>query len=368
MTHENLYPLTFVPVYKDYLWGGDRIARRYGRAGTSATCAESWEIADRPDGMSVVVNGPLAGASLRTLVQEFGARLLGTAVPSPVFPLLIKIIDPRQRLSLQVHPNEKAARATGGEPKTEMWFVLEADPDARVFTGLKPGTTADLFQKALSNRRLEEILQSVALAAGDAVFIPAGRVHAVDAGSLLLEIQQNSNTVYRVHDWDRTGPDGKPRELHLAQALKSIHWDDGSETPAITTQGGNDVAVSCDRAAASGRAAAGRAMLRSEATQAKDALALPVPPITGALLWQEVLSCPYFRLERLTFGQPLTCRNDGRSFHALFAWEGETQIAAAGMEQTMAPGSSWLLPAGMAEYRLVPGIASARLLRISVPA
>ncbi len=225
------YPLQLRPAYKDYLWGGDRIIRKYGRSEPPGVYAESWEVSDRPEGMAVVVNGPLAGRSLAEVVELWGEDLTAGLVGGR-FPLLIKLIDSRRRLSVQVHPDDVSAARLGAEAKTEMWYVLDADPGARVFAGLKPGVDEAVFKRALEKKNFEEILRVVPVAPGDAVYIPGGRVHAIDEGCLLLEVQQNSNTTYRIYDWDRLGPDGKPRPLHIKEALEVINWDD-HEDPLV---------------------------------------------------------------------------------------------------------------------------------------
>ena len=200
-----LYPLRFKPVYKDYIWGGDKIIRLYNRQEPHGIYAESWEVSDRADGMSVVSVGPLAGKSLRDVVQTYPFDLFGAKVQAQVFPLLVKLIDSRDRLSVQVHPDVEMAKKYGGEAKTEMWYVLDAEPGAGVFAGLKSGVDAKALSEAMQTDRFEEILTRIPVTKGDAIFIPGGLVHSIDAGCLLLEVQQNSNTTYRIYDWNRRG-------------------------------------------------------------------------------------------------------------------------------------------------------------------
>lgn len=203
----------FEPVYQDYLWGGDRIGKRYHRREIPIRCAESWEIADRPEGMSRLKGGRI----LRELVKELGPRLLGQGRHHAAFPLLVKIIDARETLSVQVHPNEETALRCGGEPKTETWVVLEGGP---VYVGFKTPSSPEELQEAFHHNRVEELLQKIEVKAGDVVFLPGGRIHAIGAGCMMLEVQQNSNTTYRVYDW------GRPRPIHLPQALQCIQWND----------------------------------------------------------------------------------------------------------------------------------------------
>ena len=211
-------PIRFRPVYKDYLWGGNQIAVHFGRDDLPPPpVAESWEVSAHPDGMSVVAEGPLRGQTLAALVERFGAELLGRDFDR--FPLLLKILDASHTLSVQVHPNEEAARRDGGEPKTEMWMVLSAEPDAAVYCGLRPGVDEAALRAGIERGAVEELLQRIPVRAGDAVFVPAGTVHAIGAGCLLMEVQQSSNTTYRLHDW------GRGRELHLERGLRAVCWD-----------------------------------------------------------------------------------------------------------------------------------------------
>jgi mannose-6-phosphate isomerase len=223
-----LYPLTFRPIFKERVWGGRRLEELYGKPLPSQSpFGESWEIADRPGDISIIANGPLAGQDLHWLVESSPQALLGPALPRTArFPLLIKILDAREKLSLQVHPPAAKAAQLGGEPKTEMWYIAEADPSAELFVGLRRGLTRSDFVAGISNGRVAECFHRVGVQAGDCMFLPSGRVHAIGAGLVIFEIQQNSDTTYRVYDWDRTGLDGKPRELHLKESLESMDFND----------------------------------------------------------------------------------------------------------------------------------------------
>jgi mannose-6-phosphate isomerase len=224
-----LYPLTFHPIFKERVWGGREMERLYGKKLPSGTpIGESWEISDRPGDASVIANGPLAGKNLRWLMENHRAELLGGAKPANEnrFPLLCKILDAREKLSLQVHPPAHKAAGLGGEPKTEMWFIADAAPGAELFVGLKRGVTRAEFEEEIKTGEVAECFHRVPVRAGDAMFLPSGRVHAIGAGLVIFEIQQNSDTTYRVFDWNRVGLDGKPRELHVAQSLASIDFHD----------------------------------------------------------------------------------------------------------------------------------------------
>jgi mannose-6-phosphate isomerase len=224
-----LYPLTFLPIFKERIWGGRELERLYGKKlPPGAVIGESWEISDRPGDASVVANGPLAGKDLRWLMTHHVAELLGDAKPAAAgrFPLLCKILDARDKLSLQVHPPASKAAELGSEPKTEMWYIADAAPDASLYAGLKHGVTREEFEKRIADGSVAECFHRIPVRAGDTMFLPSGRVHAIGAGLVIFEIQQNSDTTYRVFDWNRVGLDGKPRELHVAQSLASIDFND----------------------------------------------------------------------------------------------------------------------------------------------
>jgi mannose-6-phosphate isomerase len=224
------------------VWGGSRLAEMPGKdAPAGAPIGESWELVDRPDAQSVVARGPFIGTTLHDLWTVFRKDVFGTAVPdSPRFPLLAKILDAQETLSVQVHPPARLAEELKGEPKTEMWYLLDAARDAELFAGFRRGTTRADFEQALAKGNVADLLHRVPVRAGDAMFIPSGRCHAIGAGCLIVEIQQNSDTTYRVFDWNRTGLDGKPRALHVAESLASIDFED--HEPALAKSGTETVA------------------------------------------------------------------------------------------------------------------------------
>jgi mannose-6-phosphate isomerase len=222
-----LYPLLFKPVYKDYIWGGNRIPKIFHRTGPPGKCAESWEVSDHPDGMSVIENGPLKGLTLHELFLENKEALMGEDSHFERFPLLIKIIDAAESLSVQVHPNDKTAAKFGGEAKTESWVVLDATEKASVYAGLKENISKEEILQKLPTKEILSLMRTIPIKKGDVIFIPGGRLHAIGAGSLVFEVQQNSNTTYRVYDYDR----GRP--LHLEQAKKVMRYDD-TEDPLKT--------------------------------------------------------------------------------------------------------------------------------------
>ena len=315
-----LYPLLFDPVYKDYLWGGDRIPRKYGRDVPPGVYAESWELSAHPEGMSRVANGPWRGRPLEDLASEYGAALLGTRVGAGPFPLLVKLIDSKDRLSVQVHPNDETAARYGGEAKTEMWYMLDADPGAGVFAGLGEGVDEAAFRRAIEETCFEDVLVRVPVEAGDAVFIPGGRVHAIDRGCLILEVQQSSNTTYRIHDWGRVGADGKPRELHIEEAVRVTSWNDPE--PAKVE-----------------------------------------PEDLGSGRWL-VHESTYFRMERWEVDGVNALADSPETFQALFCAGGDFRIGAGDEEVVLNAGATCLLPACLEGVRIA---GRGEALRITVP-
>jgi mannose-6-phosphate isomerase len=326
MTEPILYPFLFEPVYKDYLWGGGSIPRLFHRKPQAGACAESWEIADRVEGMSVVRNGPLAGRTLRELAATMQSRVIGSAAATSAMPLLIKIIDAGQRLSLQVHPDTAAAACWGGEPKTEMWYVLNAAPGAQVWAGLIGGVDEAALRRAIRDKRVEEVLRRIPVQTGDAIYVPGGRVHAIDAGCLLLEVQQSSNTTFRLHDWERVEADGRPRPLHLEEGLRVIRWRDDEPAKVVARE-------------------------------------MPAP---GRNRQWEILQCPYFRVVRMDLREAQTVASDGRAFQALFVAAGNVRVEAGGIIEALGPGTSCLVPAAVEACRLDPDAGPAQVLRATL--
>jgi mannose-6-phosphate isomerase len=210
------------------IWGGRKLAELFGKDLPANTrIGESWEIVDRPDAQSVVARGPLKDKTLNELWIYDRPLIFGEVSDAPRFPLLIKLLDAHENLSLQVHPPENVASKLGGEPKSEFWYVAAADAGAELFLGFGEPITRDRFEEKLGDGTVIDYVQKIAVRTGDAVFLPAGRVHAVGAGNLLIEVQQNSDTTYRVFDWNRIDPiTGKPRELHVEEALQCIDFGD----------------------------------------------------------------------------------------------------------------------------------------------
>jgi mannose-6-phosphate isomerase len=223
----DLHPLRFEPILKERVWGGRRLAA-LGKPlpEEGPPIGESWELSDLPEGQSRVADGALAGITLGELVRERGSELLGPAsLDGGAFPLLVKTIDAAETLSVQVHPDVDAAARLGGRPKSEAWVILDASPGAVLYLGLRPGTTRAALEAAIAAGRVEELLRTVAVRAGDVVAVRPGTVHALGGGVLLAEVQQPSDTTYRIYDWGRLGLDGRPRALHVSESLEAVELE-----------------------------------------------------------------------------------------------------------------------------------------------
>lgn len=308
-----LYPLRFRPIFRRYIWGGRRLETLLGKPlGPGNDYAESWEIADHGPDQSVVESGPLAGASLHQLVAERGAEVLGQHHPQTRFPLLVKYLDARDRLSVQVHPNDtQAARLDPPDlGKSEAWVVLAAESDSTIWAGLRPGVDRMRLAKAVRDGRCEECLHSLRPTPGDCVFLPAGTVHALGSGLLVAEIQQSSDVTYRLYDWNRVGPDGKPRALHVERALEVIDYGRGPLEPQTPR------------------------------------------PISGGL-GARLVQCDKFILDRWELDGAQPFGGDQRC-HVLSILEGSVRVAGDVWESPLSGGGTILLPAALGEVLVVP--------------
>jgi mannose-6-phosphate isomerase len=231
-THPPLYPLRFAPIFKSAIWGGRRIADYFPNAPKEGPISEVWLVSDVANNVSVIADGPLAGTTLRELMLTRRADL---GLPHhETFPLLIKIIDAKEPLSVQVHPNDEQAQRLAGQPrgKTEAWYILHAEPGAKIYAGFKAGMDRTEFLKAFHAGRIEDTLHSFEAKGGDCIFIPAGTIHAAGAGLAIFEVQQTSDITYRLYDWGRVdSKTGKARQLHIDQALECLDFDTGPISP-----------------------------------------------------------------------------------------------------------------------------------------
>ncbi len=311
-----LYPLVFTPVYKEVMWGGNKLETILNREipPHSEPVGESWEIVDRDDVVSTVENGPLKGCTLRQLVEYYGKDLVGRSFNGGKFPLLVKLIDAGKRLSLQVHPDEAACSRTPGiEPKTEMWYIIHADKGAKIIAGLRNDTTKMRFLQNISTQEVESTLQIFDSVPGDAYFIKAGKVHAIGAGNLLLEIQQNSNTTFRISDWGRVDANGKSRELHLDAARECIDFTDRT-VPRITGP--------CDSTERNRK--------------------YPV-----------VNTCPFFKVEDLRLVENWRDTTfTSASFHIITAISGPVTVGRDDRTVSLKKGGSCLIPAAFGPYQI----------------
>ena len=304
-------PIRFKPVYQSYLWGGRTMVERYARSDApgAGPVAESWEVSDRPDGMSVADGAAWNGATLRALIAANPETVLGRTARD-VFPLLIKLIDARETLSVQVHPDDASAAAGLGEAKSEAWYVLAAEPGACVYHGFLPGVTREAAEKGCFDGSVASLMRRIPVSPGEIIYVPGGTVHAIGAGCLLLEVQQNSNTTFRIFDWNRVGPDGKPRALHLEQARQVIRW----ETPESHSPSEDGRCVT-----------------------------------------------PYFSIEPRELGKrALSLADPLKGFTVVFVEEGPVRWQWADGEIEAAPGTTWLFPAALRKIKVarvadVPG-------------
>jgi len=226
------------------VWGGRGLEKKLNRTlPAEKLIGESWEVVDRPEAQSIVLSPPYTDLTIRELLQNHAGTVMGPAYDSEKpFPILIKWLDCQEKLSLQVHPPARVAKKFNGEPKTENWYIADAEEGSEMMVGLKKGVTRETFEAALKNGELEPLIHKPIVEAGDSIFVWSGRIHAIGGGNFILEIQQNSDTTYRVYDWGRLGLDGKPRELHVEESMESIAFDDFEPEPLRNTQPGDTLA------------------------------------------------------------------------------------------------------------------------------
>jgi mannose-6-phosphate isomerase len=320
MSQTPLYPLRFEPIYQYRLWGGRRLAGLLtAPLPGDGPIGEAWVLSDRNDHQSQVANGPLKGRTIAQLLEQFPEQAMGKlAGRFPRFPLLLKFLDAREMLSVQVHPGGEAG-------KTEAWVVLEAGPESRIYAGLKPGATADGVRRALADGTVADHLACFTPKPGDGVFLPAGTIHALGGGVVAFEVQQNSDVTFRLYDWGHVdAKTGQPRALQIEQALACI---DFAECPA------NPVT--------------------------------PVVEATGPVGRERVFDCDYFRLWRLRGQSPFAVGAEGAP-RVLVSIEGAGRIEHGGAAYAIGKGDVWLLPAVVGACDFQPH-GAVSLLEIALP-
>jgi len=313
-----LYPFKFEPIFRQMVWGGEKIPAYKGVSTVIEHIGESWEISAYGDKISVVADGPLKGRDLNSLVKEFKGRLVGRhvyAATGDVFPLLIKFIDAHNDLSIQVHPNDAVAKANHGPDamgKTEMWYVIAADPGACLYSGLAKELTPDDYERRVKDGSITEVLAKYEVQPGDVFFLPAGRIHAICSGCFVAEIQQTSDLTYRIWDYGRLGLDGKPRQLHTELAEGAIDYKvypEGYKT-AYTHEKDREV---------------------------------------------EIVSCPFFTTSIYEVTKPMVRPLDKvDSFVVLMCLEGSGEVETMGCRLPLKQGETVLVPAEAASMSFLP--------------
>lgn len=318
MRNFDLYPLKFEPIYKPYIWGGRNLQKIGKQIPEGAIVAESWEISDHDRDVSVVGNGSLRGKNLRELIKEYG-EAISPKTENGRFPILIKYIDANQKLSVQVHPDDEYARLHEGPSelgKNECWFIMEAVPGAELILGLKKGITKKIFSKLVEKGRIEDGINRLPVSKGDFIYIKSGTVHALLEGIMVCEIQENSDTTYRLYDWGRVGRDGKPRPLHMEKALDVINF--------LPTE-------RYDRHM-------GELFINYDRTKVDE----PAVLIRGN----------FFNVDFLRCTRDFTCRFEGAHFHALNIIYGCGTVEYAKGAVDFRTGETLLIPGAVDEYRI----------------
>ena len=313
-----MYPIKLTPAFKDYLWGGTRLRDDFGKDCDYDKVAESWELSCHKDGASVVANGEHAGKTLAQYIETEGKAVLGKNCERfEQFPILIKLIDAKDNLSVQVHPNNEYAQRVEGEyGKTEMWYIVDCDEGAELLYGFKKEVSKDEFASRIKDNTLLEITQSVPVKKGDVFFIEAGTLHAIGKGILIAEIQQNSNTTYRIYDYGRVGADGKPRELHIDKAVEVTDLCPSKTYPV------------------------------TEAFEASGAV-------------KRLLSkCEYFTVYSVDVAEKACFNADETSFHNVLILEGNAELVCGDTTLALKKGDSVFVPANCGEYTLTGNFKS----------
>lgn len=322
--NELLYPIKFNPILKERIWGGSKLKSHFGKSSNLDKVGESWEVSDVEGDTSVVSNGPLQGKSLKELLQIYKEDLLGLQnfkIFQDQFPLLIKFIDAKEDLSIQLHPNDQLAKERHNSfGKTEMWYVVQADEDARLIVGFNQKVTPGIYLEHLENKTLPNILNSETVKAGDTFFIEVGRIHAIGAGVMVAEIQQTSDITYRVYDWDRVDDQGNSRELHNDLAIDAIDFDMPDNFKVAYEKTANKS--------------------------------------------NDMVQCPYFTTKFIHVTESLEKENTKDSFLIYMCVEGEATIQTQNMDVDVKQGETVLIPAALKNYKILA--ENAKLLEVYV--
>lgn len=301
-------PLFMEPIYKDYIWGGTRLKEYLKKDIKTDTAAESWEMSTNDAGLSKIQTGQ----TLKELFEDSSIKeeIFGTKTKNmKEFPLLIKFIDAKDNLSVQVHPDDEyALKYENDKGKTEMWYVMDCDENAKIICGIKESIKQEEIANIIRTGKIREILNEVSIHKGDVIFIPSGTIHAILKGTLICEIQQNSNLTYRVYDWDRIGKDGKPRELHIEKAIDVIKQDTKQK---IVTTSNQEVDTS-----------------------------------------NNVITCDYFKVDTICISSKYKHTSNKETFEAIMVVEGNGKIQTNGKEYTIKLGDSFIIPASLGEYEI----------------
>lgn len=303
-----LYPMKLTAPCKDYIWGGNRLREEYGKISGADKIAESWELSCHKDGESVIEGGEFKGLTLAAFIEKQGKGVLGENCEKfENFPILIKLIDAKDNLSVQVHPNnDYALRVEGEYGKTEMWYIVDCDPGAELLYGFKSNITKEEFERRIKDNTLLEVTNNVPVHKGDVFFIEAGTLHAIGKGILIAEIQQNSNTTYRIYDYGRVGADGKPRQLHIEKAVEVTELT----PPKYPTTAKGD-------------------------PEEKDGYTV-----------QLLSECEYFRVNKAVVREECTLEAGKTSFNSVLVLDGEGEIDGVELKK----GDSCFIPAGYGKY------------------
>jgi len=308
-----LKPVKLNPEFKEIIWGGNKLKTDYNKVSDLKNIAESWELTVRNDGMNTICGGEFDGFTMKEYIKKVGFSVV-TDKELDRFPLLIKFIDAEDNLSIQVHPDDEyALEKANSLGKTEMWYVIDAKPDAKLVYGLKPGCDVKSLGEAISNGTVEDQLNYVSVKKGDVFFIPSGLVHAIGSGILLAEIQQNSNITYRVYDYNRLGKDGKPRELHITDALNVIVNKSDHDINKIRYFKG-DKSSTC------------------------------------------LASCEFFTVDRYVINDKIILNTTKESFNSVLCLEGNGKIIYKDEEFNLVKGDSYFIPANIGDYEIIGNV------------